>query len=220
MRANREIERALQASFEYTMSTCPSRHIKPSVCSYSFFSTLPKTLLITSFRFPLAYCVPGYGSCLWISSTVETNVAIIFTCMHAMRPLLAKLVPYFFSSPSRVSENRDSNEKSFGHNALTDSASTPPRARFNPFASVSGVGRWIARMDFSRATKVSSNARSTVDGMYRFRLSVSILARALERLRPSSQQVKCWRTHQPIASCMLRRWKSLLKAGSKNIVVQ
>jgi hypothetical protein len=128
-------------------------------------STVPKTPLIQVLRFSLAYHVAGYGACLWTSSTVETNVGIIFTCMHAMRPFLAKLVPHFFSSPSRVSKNTNSNEKSFGHKSLTDSASTPPKTRFNPFASVSGVGRWIAHMDVGRATNVSDNAGSAVDSV-------------------------------------------------------
>jgi len=39
-----------------------------------------------------------YGAIIWIVSSVETNIGIIFTCMHAMRPVLSKLVPGFFAS--------------------------------------------------------------------------------------------------------------------------
>src|SRR6202012_3453673 len=45
----------------------------------------------------LAYHAIDYGAAVWIASSVETNVGIIFTCMHAMRPVLSKLVPGFFT---------------------------------------------------------------------------------------------------------------------------
>jgi hypothetical protein len=46
----------------------------------------------------LAYHDIDYGAAVWIASSVETNVGIIFTCMHAMRPVLSKLVPGFFTA--------------------------------------------------------------------------------------------------------------------------
>jgi hypothetical protein len=146
------------------MSTCLSPHIKPSVCCCSFSNCPQKALSSQVFRFPPAYHITGYGSGLWISSTVETNIGIIFTCMHAMRPFLARLIPDFFSSPSRVSKNKYSNEKSSGYKASTDPAPTRRKARLNPFASVSGVGKWIAHMDNSKATSFG-NADSTVDSV-------------------------------------------------------
>jgi hypothetical protein len=81
-----------------------------------------------------------------------------------MRPVFARLVPDFFSSPSRVSRNQYSNEMSSGYKDSTDPAPTRPRARLNPFASVSGVGKWIMHMDNSKATG-SGNADSTVDSV-------------------------------------------------------
>jgi hypothetical protein len=76
-----------------------------------------------------------------------------------MRPVLARLVPDFFSSPSRVSD-----EKSSGYKAPTDPAPIPRKTRLNPFASVSGVGKWIMHMDNTEATS-SGNADSTVDSV-------------------------------------------------------
>jgi hypothetical protein len=52
-------------------------------------------------------CRIDNGAAIWISSSVETNIGIIFTCMHAMRPILSRLVPGFFSSTSASSNNRD-----------------------------------------------------------------------------------------------------------------
>jgi hypothetical protein len=45
------------------------------------------------------------GAAIWIASSVETNVGIIFTCMHATRPVLAKIVPAFFSTTSGSSKS-------------------------------------------------------------------------------------------------------------------
>jgi hypothetical protein len=78
-----------------------------------------------------------------------------------MRPVLARLAPNYFSSPTATSKTKYSNEK-----ASTDPA-THPKARFNPFASVSGVGKWFAHvhMDDSMATNNSGNVDSTVDSV-------------------------------------------------------
>jgi hypothetical protein len=53
-----------------------------------------------------------YGAIIWIVSSVETNIGIIFTCMHAMRPVLSKLVPTFFASAS-ASKKHTPNTKSW-----------------------------------------------------------------------------------------------------------
>lgn len=106
----------------------------------------------------VAYHVADYGACLWISSSVEVNIGIIFTCMHAMRPVLAKLVPEFFTSGSGGSSNKYSNEKSASNKSA---ASNKPKPRLNPFAAVSGVGKWITRMDDTKATTSSDNGDST-----------------------------------------------------------
>jgi hypothetical protein len=70
-----------------------------------------------------------------------------------MRPFLAKLAPNYFASPSVVSKASD--EKG------SDPPTPVPKARRNPFAAVSGVGRWIAQLDDSRIT--NSTAYVTVD---------------------------------------------------------
>jgi hypothetical protein len=44
-----------------------------------------------------------YGAVLWIISGVETNVGIIFSCTHAARPILSKLLPDFFGEVNRAS---------------------------------------------------------------------------------------------------------------------
>jgi hypothetical protein len=53
-----------------------------------------------------------YGAIIWIVSSVETNIGIIFTCMHAMRPVLSKLVPGFFASGG-ASKKYEPNTKSW-----------------------------------------------------------------------------------------------------------
>jgi hypothetical protein len=69
-----------------------------------------------------------YGAIIWIVSSVETNVGIIFTCMHAMRPVLSKLVPGFFASAG--SKNHVPNTKSW-----TESSPSGFGARLRSIAS-------------------------------------------------------------------------------------
>ena len=66
--------------------------INISVRFYPFDSS-NSSLLCT-----VAYYNVDNGALIWTVSSVETNVGIIFTCMHAMRPILSKLVPSFFSN--------------------------------------------------------------------------------------------------------------------------
>lgn len=60
-----------------------------------------------------------YGSIVWIVSSVETNIGIIFTCMHAMRPVLSRLVPGFFSSAAGSSKRYAPNLKTWTENPPT-----------------------------------------------------------------------------------------------------
>jgi len=69
-----------------------------------------------------------YGAIIWIVSSVETNIAIIFTCMHAMRPVLSKLAPGFFAAPS--GKKYTPNTKSW-----TESSPTGFGARLKSIAS-------------------------------------------------------------------------------------
>ena len=48
-----------------------------------------------------------YSAVLWIVSGVETNVGIIFSCMHAARPILSKLLPDFFGEVNRASSKNE-----------------------------------------------------------------------------------------------------------------
>jgi len=52
----------------------------------------------SSFLCTVAYYNVDNGALIWMVSSVETNVGIIFTCMHAIRPILSKLVPSYFSN--------------------------------------------------------------------------------------------------------------------------
>jgi hypothetical protein len=48
-----------------------------------------------------------YSAVLWIISGVETNVGIIFSCMHAARPILSKLLPNYFGEVNRASSKNE-----------------------------------------------------------------------------------------------------------------
>jgi len=38
------------------------------------------------------------GAAIWMASSVEANVGIIFACMHAIKPILSKLIPGLFAT--------------------------------------------------------------------------------------------------------------------------
>ena len=44
----------------------------------------------SSFLCTVAYYNVDNGALIWMVSSVETNVGIIFTCMHAIRPILSQ----------------------------------------------------------------------------------------------------------------------------------
>jgi hypothetical protein len=72
------------------------------------------------------------GAAIWITSSVETNVGIIFTCMHSMKPVLSRIVPGFFST----SESRKHSDNS---------------------GRLRGLNKWI---NSPKESKGSSNATS------------------------------------------------------------
>jgi hypothetical protein len=48
-----------------------------------------------------------YGAIIWIISIVETNVSIIFACVHAARPILSRIFPGFFGELNRASSKNE-----------------------------------------------------------------------------------------------------------------
>jgi hypothetical protein len=44
---------------------------------------------------------------IWIISNVETNIGIIFACVHAARPILSRLLPAFFGEIDRASSENE-----------------------------------------------------------------------------------------------------------------
>jgi hypothetical protein len=48
-----------------------------------------------------------YGAIIWILSNVETNVGVIFTCVHAARPILSRIFPGFFGELNRASSKNE-----------------------------------------------------------------------------------------------------------------
>ena len=48
-----------------------------------------------------------YGAEIWMVSNVETNFGIIFTCLHASRPILSRILPEFFGEVNRASSKNE-----------------------------------------------------------------------------------------------------------------
>ena len=70
-------------------------------------SRLRLLLYVALYRVWSKLSLADYGAVLWIISGVETNVGIIFSCMHAARPILSKLFPDFFGDANRASSKNE-----------------------------------------------------------------------------------------------------------------
>ncbi len=62
--------------------------------------------LLLGLRFPTLMFL-DYGAIIWIISIVETDVGIIFTCVHAARPILSRIFPGFFGELNRASSKNE-----------------------------------------------------------------------------------------------------------------
>jgi hypothetical protein len=90
------------------------------------------------------------GAAVWMASSVEANVGIIFACMHAIKPILSKIIPGLFgtggSADTRTSydDRKGSSDHHSGSKAFPfRTFSAPPASTrndtFNPDSSTVAI---------------------------------------------------------------------------------
>lgn len=97
--------------------------------------------------------VLDYGALIWLTSSIEVNIGIIFACMHAIKPLLSRIVPGLFGSTA--SDGRQPNyigrQKSL--NYIGGSQSTPSQTLSS---EATRSGNWTGRF-----TKISFRSQES-----------------------------------------------------------
>jgi hypothetical protein len=98
-------------------------------------------------------CFIDDGSAIWIASSVETNIGIIFTCLHAIRPVLSKIVPGLFGTGASSGKTK--------YLKTPDPATATATAKKYRFKSITQNSTWASVFNKNSSSKSGSKMSHT-----------------------------------------------------------